>query len=30
MSLADPFGALRIAQTFPYAQYPVPPIVSLY
>jgi hypothetical protein len=30
LSLADPFGALRIAQTFPYAQYPVPPIVPLY
>jgi hypothetical protein len=30
LSLADPFAALRIAQTFPYAQYPVPPIVPLY
>src|SRR5213593_3421598 len=30
LAMADPFGALRIAQTFPYAQYPVPPIVSLY
>jgi hypothetical protein len=30
LSMADPFGALRIVQTFPYAQYPVPPIVPLY
>jgi hypothetical protein len=29
-SQADPFVAVRLAQTFPYAQYPVPPVVSLY
>jgi hypothetical protein len=27
---SDPLLATRIAQTFPYAQYPVPPVVSLY
>ena len=30
VSLADPFGSLRIVQTFPYAQYPVPPNAPLY
>lgn len=29
-ALSDPFAALRIAQTFPYAQYPMPPVVTLY
>jgi len=27
---ADPLLTARIAQTFPYAQYPVPPVVSIY
>lgn len=27
---ADPLLAVRIAQTFPYAQYPVPPVVTIY
>jgi hypothetical protein len=26
----DPLLAVRIAQTFPYAQYPVPPVVTIY
>jgi len=27
---ADPFLAARVAQTFPYARYAVPPVVSIY
>ncbi len=27
---ADPFLSARITQTFPYAQYPVPPVVTIY
>ena len=27
---ADPFLTARITQTFPYAQYPVPPVVTIY
>src|SRR5262245_44339203 len=27
--LTDPFLTSRIAQTFPYAQYPIPPVVAL-
>ena len=27
---ADPLLAVRIAQTFPYAQYPLPPVVAIY
>src|SRR5262249_28294923 len=27
---ADPLLAARISQTFPYAQYPVPPVVTIY
>jgi len=27
---ADPLLTARIAQTFPYAQFPVPPVVSIY
>lgn len=27
---ADPILTARIVQTFPYAQYPVPPVVSIY
>ena len=29
-ALADPFLVARIAQTFPYAQLPVPPVVTIY
>jgi hypothetical protein len=29
-ALADPFLVARIAQTFPYAQFPVPPVVTIY
>jgi hypothetical protein len=28
--LSDPFLVARIPQTFPYAQYPYPPVISLY